>query len=240
MGSILCNFMIKKQLRVEYEEAQIWQWTRKDRVLLADFLAQLSPENLSATTLCPEWTVSDVAAHLLSMATNTKWQLTWKYLRSGLNIEKASERTIAETHGRLTDIEIIATLRATAGAQTTPPGLRPLGVFGELITHIADIAVALDRTVDVPVEHFLVGLEYMQYRRKSNTRFTLTRHGRQPVVDCAALTDGLYLEATDIEWSIGEGELVQGPAALLLLAMTGRPAALDQLTGSGVEILRQR
>ena len=62
--------MIKKQLRVEYEEAQIWQWTREDRVLLADFLAQLSPENLSATTLCPEWTVSDVAAHLLSMATN--------------------------------------------------------------------------------------------------------------------------------------------------------------------------
>ena len=125
--------------------------------------------------------MSDVAAHLLSMATNTKWQLTWKYLRSGLNIEKASERTIAETHTRLTDIEIIATLRATAGAQTTPPGLRPLGVFGELITHIADIAVALDTTVDVPVEHFLVGLEYMQYRRKSNTRFTLTRHGRQPV-----------------------------------------------------------
>ena len=60
------------------------------------------------------------------------------------------------------------------------------------------------------------------------------------MVDCAALTDGLYLEATDIEWSIGEGELVQGPAALLLLAMTGRPAALDHLTGSGVEILRQR
>ena len=100
MGSILCNFMIKKQLRVEYEEAQIWEWTRSDRVTLADFLAQLSPENLSARTLCPEWSVSDVAAHILSMATNTKWQLTWKYLQSGLNVEKASERTIAETHDR--------------------------------------------------------------------------------------------------------------------------------------------
>jgi len=232
--------MTNKQLRIQYEDAQVWEWTRADRVVLADFLSQLSAEELIKKTLCDRWTVSDIAAHLLSMANNSKWQLTWKYLASGLNIDKASKRTIAETHVDLSDSEIVATLRATATAQTTPPGLRPLGVMGELVTHIADIAVALNKTVDIPVEHFVVGLEYMQYRRKSNTRFTLSRHGRQPVVNCSELTEGLRLEATDIEWSLDEGELVQGPAALLLLAMTGRRSALEHLTGSGVKVLSNR
>ncbi|MEX0769018.1 MAG: maleylpyruvate isomerase family mycothiol-dependent enzyme [Microthrixaceae bacterium] len=232
--------MATKQLRVQYQEEEVWEWTRADRVVLADFLSQLSAEDLAKKTLCTEWTVSDVAAHLLSMATNSKWELTWKYLVSGLNIERASSRTISETHLRLSDNEIAATLRGTATAQTTPPGLRPLGVLGELVTHIADIELALDQSVNIPVEHFVVGLEYMQYRRKSNTRFTLSRYGRQPVLNCAELTDGLRFEATDIEWSLDDGELVQGPAALLLLAMTGRSEALEQLTGSGVSTLRNR
>jgi hypothetical protein len=48
------------------------------------------------------------------------------------------------------------------------------------------------------------------------------------------------LRATDSEWTHGSGPAVSGPALALVMAMTGRPAALDDLSGDGVEILRQR
>jgi hypothetical protein len=44
---------------------------------------------------------------------------------------------------------------------------------------------------------------------------------------------GLNLVATDTGWSYGAGPKVSGPAMSLLLAMTGRPAGLDGLTGDG-------
>ncbi len=51
---------------------------------------------------------------------------------------------------------------------------------------------------------------------------------------------GLQLRATDTEWSHGSGPEVVGPLLSLLMAMTGRKAALDSLTGEGVAILRGR
>jgi len=48
------------------------------------------------------------------------------------------------------------------------------------------------------------------------------------------------LRATDADWSHGSGPEAAGPALSLLLAMTGRTAALDDLTGDGVAVLRSR
>ena len=46
------------------------------------------------------------------------------------------------------------------------------------------------------------------------------------------------LTATDIEWTFGTGpDEVRGPVGALLLIATGRPAALPELTGSGVDQL---
>jgi hypothetical protein len=51
---------------------------------------------------------------------------------------------------------------------------------------------------------------------------------------------GLTLRATDTDWSHGSGPLVEGPAVALMLATTGRRAALADLRGPGVETLRSR
>jgi uncharacterized protein (TIGR03083 family) len=51
---------------------------------------------------------------------------------------------------------------------------------------------------------------------------------------------GLRLVATDTGWSYGAGPEVSGPALSLLLAMTGRPAGLDGLSGDGAAELGQR
>jgi len=82
------------------------------------------------------------------------------------------------------------------------------------------------KPLDLPVDHYVVGLSYMQ--------------GVQPVLGCKKRIEGLQLKATDADWSTGEGPLVEGPAKLVLSAMTGRRAALDQLSGDGVETMRSR
>ena len=50
----------------------------------------------------------------------------------------------------------------------------------------------------------------------------------------------MILRATDTDWQHGTGPEVSGPAVALLLAVTGRKATLDDLTGDGVPALRER
>ncbi len=51
---------------------------------------------------------------------------------------------------------------------------------------------------------------------------------------------GLTLRATDTDWSAGSGPVVSGPAVSLVLAITGRTVALDDLSGDGLAALRSR
>jgi hypothetical protein len=53
---------------------------------------------------------------------------------------------------------------------------------------------------------------------------------------------GLHLAATDLVWESGDdtGAEVSGPAEALLMTMAGRPAALGDLSGPGVDVLRER
>jgi len=51
---------------------------------------------------------------------------------------------------------------------------------------------------------------------------------------------GLTLTATDANWSHGAGPEVNGPGEALLMAVSGRPTALDELDGPGLETLRSR
>ena len=46
--------------------------------------------------------------------------------------------------------------------------------------------------------------------------------------------------ATDVDWSYGEGLDVRGRGEAILLALTGRPIVLDELTGDGVATFRGR
>ena len=48
---------------------------------------------------------------------------------------------------------------------------------------------------------------------------------------------GVRAVSTDTGWSLGEGPEVHGPDIDLLLAVAGRPAALDALSGPGVQRL---
>ncbi|MFT6392556.1 MAG: hypothetical protein ACJA14_002082 [Ilumatobacter sp.] len=50
---------------------------------------------------------------------------------------------------------------------------------------------------------------------------------------------GLRSEATDLDWSFGDGELVSGPGEALVMAMLRRDVNTE-LTGSGVAVVASR
>src|SRR5690606_9049743 len=64
--------------------------------------------------------------------------------------------------------------------------------------------------------------------------------GRRHPAGAVRPADGLRFVATDVSWSSGDGPEVSGPGEALALAMVGRTAALDDLTGEGVAELRRR
>ena len=51
---------------------------------------------------------------------------------------------------------------------------------------------------------------------------------------------GLRLQATDQDWSFGSGLEVNGPSEAVAMSLTGRTAALPELTGPGTDVLTAR
>jgi Mycothiol maleylpyruvate isomerase N-terminal domain len=61
-----------------------------------------------------------------------------------------------------------------------------------------------------------------------------------PILHGKERSAGLTLRASDVAWSAGAGSEVTGPLASIILAITGRQSALDDLSGKGLDTLRSR
>jgi uncharacterized protein (TIGR03083 family) len=131
-------------------------------------------------------------------------------------IAKQNEGTPADTLGRF---------KAQVDASTHPPG--PIDSWlGETIVHAEDIRRPLGITHTYPVDEM--------------TRIAAFYLSSNLLIGGKRRAAGLTLRATDADWSAGSGPDVSGPATSLVLAITGRPAALDDLSGEGLAELRQR
>jgi uncharacterized protein (TIGR03083 family) len=123
------------------------------------------------------------------------------------------------------DAEIVALYRSLVDARTAPPG-PAASWLGETIVHGEDIFRALGRYRDHPPDHLAAVADFYA--------------GSNLLIGAKNRIAGVRLEATDAGWRHGTGAAVTGPAIALVMAMTGRRVALDDLTGPGVAILRQR
>jgi uncharacterized protein (TIGR03083 family) len=112
--------------------------------------------------------------------------------------------------------------------------LQPRGLtagFGGMIAlvdgtiHHQDIRRALGRPRTVPADR----LERVLGLVPGNPRLGAGRRIR-----------GLRLRATDVDWAHGKGPEVTGPGEALLMAMSGRLAAVADLAGAGLDTLAAR
>ena len=208
-------------------DVEIYARTTSNRLMIADLLETLDDTQWEAPTLCTGWTVRHLAAHLVQPMLVGFGRFFLTAMRFRGNTDKTVDyhtRRLA----RRPRAELIALLREHAKDRVNPPRVGPMGPFAETCIHLRDIARPLALTVDVPNEHWGFLLDY------------LTSPTVAPALVPAGRLDGLHLTATDTAWSSGSGALVTGPIEAIGMAVTGRPAALTDLHGPGLDTLASR
>lgn len=203
---------------------QLWSLIHAQRDRIADVLATLDEQEWLTQSLCDAWTVRQMAAHCLETQTMTPPVFIGRFIASGFRFHVMSAKNVAR-HDAESTTQLLAEYRASAHRTTAPPG-PSVTWLGEAVIHGEDIARPTKRHIDVDPEALAMVADF-------TLKTTALLHGKQRGA-------GLKLTATDIDWSAGEGAEVSGPAASLIIALCGRKAGLDELTGDGVEMLRAR
>ncbi len=191
------------------DDSMTWAYIDEQRADLAEFLDSLTPEQWETPSLCPGWTVRDVAVHITKSA--TPWaRLTFELLRSGLRFNAAMLR-MAQQDQR-TPQEITAALRAMVGGRRRPPGTTVADPLMDVLVHGQDIAIPLGiaRAMPVPAAEiaarrvWTMGFPFNARTRFPNTKFT----------------------AIDADFSVGQGEEVRGSIQDILMTLSGRRIGL--------------
>jgi uncharacterized protein (TIGR03083 family) len=202
----------------------MWDVIATERGALADDLESLDDAAWETPSLCAGWTVRDAVAHMIATAEMTPPRFVGKMLGSGFSFDKMVTKEIAAKRGTSPAAEL-KHLRAVRNLTTAPPGPKT-SWLGESIVHAEDVRRPLGLQRAYPMEALVaVG----DFYRGSNT-----------LIGAKSRIDGLALKATDTDWSHGSGAAVEGPMLSLVMAMTGRSAGCDDLTGDGVATLRGR
>ncbi|HZQ26360.1 MAG TPA: maleylpyruvate isomerase family mycothiol-dependent enzyme [Acidimicrobiales bacterium] len=203
---------------------ELWPTVRTERERLADLLATLTPEQWAMPSLCAGWRVQDVAAHMVAAAETTPGKFTLTVLKHGLRFNAMVAAEVAAV-GAGGPSSIASRLRAAAPLTGHPPGPATV-MLGELVVHGEDLRRPLGVPGGYPAEALTTVADF--YKKAG---FPIGARKR---------ISGLTLRATDVDWSTGSGPEVTGPAASLVLAMTGRRAGLSDLEGPGLATLTSR
>jgi uncharacterized protein (TIGR03083 family) len=202
----------------------IWPTVHAERKALADELSSLTDAQWSTPSLCAGWTVRDVLAHMTATANISVGKFFAKMITSGFSLKRMQAKDLAAARS-LSPAETLARFKAAVNSTKHPPGPSDTWL-AETIVHAEDIRRALGITHSYPTEAVVrVADSY----KKSNL-----------VIGAKKRIAGVKLQATDAAWSNGEGPEVSGPILSLVMAMTGRKAALADLTGPGVATLSGR
>lgn len=202
----------------------IWTTIAAERGALADDLTTLTPAQWDTPSLCSKWTVRDVLAHLSATASMSPGKFFVGMARSGFNFAKFSKGQLAQHRGP-DPAATLADFRSLQHCTSAPPGPK-VSWLGEIVIHGADIRRPLGISHTYPPEAVRQVIDFYK--------------GSNMLSGAKNRITGLALHATDDDWRHGQGEPVEGPLLSLMLAMTGRAAACDDLTGPGVATLRSR
>lgn len=210
-----------------HSEADVWAAVDRRREAIVALLADLDPKEWDAPSLCEAWTVRQVAAHL-TMPLLSRPALVAMALRhpgSTNRLIRDSAIELARRHDTETLVEQIVQM---VGHHRPFPGLTCREALIDAVGHTFDITLPLGREVDVPPADIAAAADRV---------VAYAGRGKAKVFRSLPVWE-LRLAATDHPWVTGAGPVVTGRMADLFLALTGRTARLDALTGPGAERLR--
>ncbi len=200
----------------------VWPMVHAERAALIEDLAHLDDEQWEEPSLCAGWTVHDVVAHLVDTARTTRIGFVVGMVRARFDFDRQNARGLARERGASPQ-ETLERLRQVATRTSTPPAHLDTRLIEEVV-HGEDIRRPLGLTRAYPQEAVIRSLR-LQARTPASFG------------GAKELTAGVRLTATDADLSIGAGPEVTGTALSLLLAISGRRVALDDLHGPGLTVL---
>ncbi len=197
-----------------------WKIAGDARRDFADMIEGLDESQLAASTFCEGWNAKQVAGHLVSFVELSLPAMMLSMAKGGFNPDKAwtanaikfADQPIADIARKLRD-------------HAEKPS--PIKSFPAELT-ITDVVI---HTQDVRRPLGLDGAPSPDAVRAALDFCTAHAKGKM-MVDPKHIS-GLRLEATDMDWSWGDGDLVSGPAEAVLLGINRRQVQQD-LTGDGV------
>jgi uncharacterized protein (TIGR03083 family) len=203
---------------------QSWAVTASQRRILADLIGGLSEEESRQPSLCVGWRLRDVAAHVTLAPQHPGIRGMLVAAARARGDFQRLNREIAIAYGDARPLSTLADeLRAVADSRRLPVVTKIDNILFDTLVHVQDVAIPLGRSIAMPPDAAAAGA---------------TRVWTMGWPWWARRTlRGFRLEATDVDWSAGEGPLVTGPIQALLLLLTARPAALPHLSGDGVATL---
>lgn len=204
--------------------ADIWAAIHRERTALADELTGLTPEQWSAPSLCGQWSVREVLAHLTAAASTGRLRWIRSMLGARFDTDLHNQRRMRE-HLGAGPAETLDRFRAAAASTTAPSG-HTAAWLGEVVVHGTDIRQPLG----------LTGAPALS----SVTEVARFFGARDFTVPGRTTTAGLHLQATDGPFDTGTGPSVRGSTLALVMAMAGRAAYCAELSGPGVSTLRER
>ncbi|SEO97741.1 maleylpyruvate isomerase family mycothiol-dependent enzyme [Trujillonella endophytica] len=206
------------------DDASAWATIATERRALADLLESLTVEQWATPSLCRDWTVRHVAAHLMVGPTGSTAGFLRAMVRARGSFARANH-ALADDRARLPTATLVADLRERAGSRFTPPGMDWHAPLTDLLVHRLDITVPLGLDHGRTLDPWADALDLLVGRRA--VPGFLPRG-----------LPGLTYAATDVEWMRGSGPRVEAPVEALALAITRRPARLSELAGPGAAALR--
>lgn len=191
-----------------------------ERRELVEFLRTLSDDEWETESLCSGWRVRDVVAHLLYDVTSP---LTYANAirRARGSVDAINNLLVDDQRGTAPE-RLVERLASSVGRGPFAR-LAPSSALADVLVHHQDIRRPLGKLRTIPAERL---------------RTVLDRP--DPFARPKQYTRGLRFVATDVDWANGDGPEVRGTGEALALAMVGRPVVLDELTGDGVQTLRER
>jgi uncharacterized protein (TIGR03083 family) len=204
--------------------AHLWELAHAERAALANDLADLGAEQWRHDTLCGDWDVEQVAAHLTAAASLNQWRWLRSMLAAGFRPDVHNQRRLAEQCGS-TPAETLDRFRAVITSTTAPSSHTP-AYLGEVVVHAQDIRQPLGLTRTPSVDALTPVADF--FARRDFTVASRTH------------VAGLQLQAADGPFATGTGPLVTGSTLALVMSMAGRIPYLAELDGPGVAAPRSR
>jgi uncharacterized protein (TIGR03083 family) len=197
---------------------------QQEREDLAAFLATLGPGQWEHPTLCCDWRVREVVAHVLSYDELDTRGLITRFAKGRFLLDRANAVGVAKYSARGPE-QLLVLLNGHLRPRGLPAAFGGRIALVDGLIHHQDIRRPLGMPRAIPTERLRAALPFALIA---------------PPIGAFWRARGLRLIATDLDWAAGRGPEVRGPGEAILMTIAGRHVAASELSGPGQPVLVRR